>query len=121
LSSSIRAKGEGRNGVTMQTTVSRICIGDLEIVTIPGEIFPELVYGDDNTISSIVGSEFLIFGLCNDEIGYIIPEESYLLNEERPYIDTITDSTGENHYEETNSVSEVSAQLILDAIAKLYK
>lgn len=120
LSSDIHVSGEGRHGLTLCTSVGRLTLGDLEIVAVPGEIFPEIVYGGAGTVSEIVGKEFLVFGLCNDEIGYIIPEASFLLNEKRPYIDTVTDSTGENHYEETNSVGKETERLLLLAIAQLF-
>jgi len=70
-----------------------IQIGDLEILTIPGEMYPEIAEGG---IESPAGSDYpgapievpplrsqmkgklnLIVGLANDEVGYIIPKSQW--------------------------------------------
>lgn len=88
-----------------RTEVAAIKIGQSMFVSIPGEIYPEILYGE---VEAPPGQEFDIdpietppvqeiikekykfyFGLSNDEIGYIIPksewdvEKPYLYNSER--------------------------------------
>ena len=55
-----------------------------------------------------------MIGLANDEIGYIVPPSDFLVNPEMPYLEKITDHTGENHYEETNSVGPLCAEIIAE-------
>ena len=59
--------------------------------------------------------------MCNDEIGYIVPPSDFLVNEEYPYVQNRLDQYGENHYEETNSVGENAAYVIINAVEKALK
>ncbi|MBR3750993.1 MAG: hypothetical protein IKK58_04395, partial [Clostridia bacterium] len=96
-----------------------------------GEIFPELVSGqglsdgDPEALEHIAArygvERLLIVGLCNDELGYIIPPSDFLLNDELPYIETVTDDMGENHYEETNSTGRETAARIAKAFETALK
>ena len=65
--------------------------------------------------------EMILIGLCNDELGYIVPPSDFLLNEKAPYIERTHDYKGEDHYEETNSVGPKCAQCIADAFEKAVK
>ena len=95
---------------------------------IPGEIFPELVSGrglkaeDPESLESIAGrygvEKLVVVGLCNDELGYIVPNSTFKLNDELPYIEPVEDGSGENHYEETNSVGIRTAEKIAEAFEK---
>ena len=111
-------------------------ISNITFVLLPGEIFPELVYGgslinpesnkaNPRTILDIASDyeveNLIVIGLCNDEIGYIIPPSDFLVNEEYPYVQDIKDQYGENHYEETNSVGENVAYTIIKAIEKAFE
>ena len=97
----------------------------------PGEIFPELVSGEGLDESDPIALEklaknyglknLIIIGLCNDEIGYIVPPSNYLINPDSPYLEGIEDETGENHYEETNSVGEDTAVCLAEAFDALFK
>ena len=68
--------------------------GEMKIVLVPGEITPGLVSGtgdmlaensitgcgsDFESIESIVGGDTAVFGLANDAIGYIIPDNDYCM------------------------------------------
>ena len=121
---------QSATGMGVQSELGVIMLDDAALVLIPGEIFPELVSGEAYARANPDGvnprplkeiaagyglTEFMIVGLCNDELGYIVPPSDFLLNEKRPYIDRITDSRGEDHYEETNSVGPACAQCIADA------
>ena len=101
---------------------------------IPGELFPELYNGEFlNTETSAnkknanytplikltdIKNNFVV-GLCNDELGYIIPDNDFYLNKETPYINGATDHLERRHYEETNSVGSRVAEIILNNIENL--
>ena len=108
-------------GWALKTEMTYLNIGGLQMLLVPGEIFPEVVYGGYlNAEESATGfgpevnpkplteiaddKELLVFGLANDEIGYMVPPNDFLLDENMPYIDGGHDSTGRRHYEETNSL-----------------
>lgn len=122
------SRGRSMTGYLLHSELSVFQMGDVTLALIPGEIFPELVSGqglgrgDPEALGAIAQrhgvQNLLIVGLCNDELGYIIPPSSYLLNEDAPYIETVTDDMGENHYEETNSTGIATAGLIADAFAR---
>jgi hypothetical protein len=78
-----------------RTEVDVVRIGDLEILTVPGELYPEIAEGG---IESPKGADFyplapvevpplraevmngkmrMVFGLANDEIGYIVPKSQW--------------------------------------------
>lgn len=127
---------ESATGHGVETELSVIMLGDLAVTLIPGEIFPELVlggqYGDANPdgvnprpLTEIAKEngidQMIVIGLCNDELGYIVPPSDFLLSEKAPYIERIDDYKGENHYEETNSVGPACAQCIADAFEQAVK
>ena len=118
--------GRSETGYVLHTTVGALRLGDVTLALIPGEIFPELVTGKEGeTLRSIALSEvhekLLVVGLCNDEIGYIVPENDYLVDEKLPYFNSATDKNGEDHYEETNSVGKATSAIILNTFKKLLK
>lgn len=121
---------DSATGYGVETELSVLMLDDLALTLIPGEIFPELVYGGEygdanpegvnprplTEIAAEHGIEELLFiGLANDELGYIVPPSDFLLNEEAPYLEKTMDYKGENHYEETNSVGPKCASAIADA------
>ena len=58
---------------------------------------------------------FIVWGLCNDELGYIIPPSDHLLDGEYPYLSEVRDQLDRGHYEETNSVGINCAYEIANA------
>jgi len=109
------------------TEVSYLRLGELSIVGIPGEIYPELVYGkyqepvepnvdfpDAELETPVVGlvpdEQFMLIGLANDEIGYIIPLRQW--DEQSPY------AYGEDdgQYGESNSIGKQAAPIIMQAL-----
>lgn len=121
-------------GYGVETEVSVMQLDELAIALIPGEIFPELVYGGEYGDASSQNKnpkplleiakengidQLLIIGLSNDEIGYIVPPSDFLLNTEKPYFEKIVDYKGENHYEETNSIGPKCAEIIAKTFKKL--
>jgi hypothetical protein len=78
----------------VETEVAYLRLGELHVACIPGEIYPELVYGayqdpaepnvdfpeaplETPVMKLLPGDKALIFGLANDEIGYIIPKRQW--------------------------------------------
>ena len=121
--------GDGETGYSLVSELGVLALGNVTLALIPGEIFPELVSGnglgaeDPEPLSAIArrhGIEnLLIVGLCNDELGYIVPPSDYLINPDAPYLDGIEDATGENHYEETNSTGIRTAALLAEAFEEI--
>ena len=120
-------KGNGPFGLAVETQVRLLAFGDRQILLVPGELFPELVTGDPfagaspeninpEPLAGLLGSEPLVFGLCDDEIGYIVPPNDFLLHSSRPYTMEAIDRFGRDHYEETNSVGQTAATAIARAV-----
>lgn len=80
--------------LAVETEVACIRLGQLQIACIPGEIYPELVYGEypkaaeagvdfpaaalEPSVSLVMGRRpWMLLGLANDEIGYIIPKRQW--------------------------------------------
>lgn len=81
-------------GFTARSEVNVIRIGDLEILTVPGELYPEIAEGgieapagQDYAVAPVEvpplrkevmkGRMNMVIGLANDEIGYIIPKSQW--------------------------------------------
>lgn len=125
------ATGQGRVGLSVKTEMTYIQIGDLNMLLLPSEIFPELCYGgylpaedtaeckppemNPEPLIKIAGDDnLLIFGVANDFTGYVVPPNDYLLHPEVPFVTETKDRLGRNHYEETNSLGPATAQTIAD-------
>ena len=96
---------------------------NIKIVEVPGEALPELIYGGFYTAEeSFTGTDYpyegiatcfdetdevLVFGLCNDAVGYIVPDNDY------------SSSGKEGHYEESVSTGSKSASAISKAFFEL--
>lgn len=133
--------GEG-NWPLLRTAVAVVFLGPIGMVTAPGELFPETFVGfdaayslgqptidddnpnppdlaaapDDTPLRELLGVEHAIaLGLCQDEIGYLVPPYDFELHPTAPYID---DAEGD-HYEETNSIGPDAVPLMLDVVQKL--
>ena len=123
-------------GVGLLSELDYIKIGDFSVLTVPGEIFPELVYPghystkeessvndpesvNPKTLSEIAGDEnIVIFGVTNDMAGYIIPPNDFVLNIQQPYLSTANDRFGRNHYNETNSLGPNAAYALAEAFSQ---
>jgi hypothetical protein len=118
-----------------KSEVDAVRIGDLEILTIPGELYPEIAEGG---VESPEGSDYsgkprevpplrpqmrgsvnMVFNLANDEIGYIIPRTQW--DTAPPY------TYGESRapYGEVNSggpdVASVIHEEALEALRRLHE
>lgn len=130
------AKKDSTYGYALKTEMTYIEIDTLKMLLIPCEIFPELVFGgylsseesaegkgpevNPVPLTQIAGEEeLLIFGLANDELGYVIPPNDFLLAPGIPYLDRVKDRLGRNHYEETNSMGPKTAPKIAEVFTKM--
>jgi hypothetical protein len=118
----------------VESQVYAITLGLVQIVTTPGELFPELFYGLDKhhrtdcpkadtgrpfepgVRDHMAGRYKLIFGLCPDELGYIVPGYDFRspsLDPDRLSMRLAPDpckSMGvPDHYHEFNSASSALA------------
>ncbi len=129
----------------VRTEVAVLRIGDLEMVTVPGELLPELAIGgfdgsytdspdteiiDENNenppdLSQAPEGPYLlehltttyrwVIGLGNDELGYIVPPYNFQLSETLPWFEQAPG----DHYEETNSLGPQTAPIYLEEAEKL--
>jgi hypothetical protein len=64
--SGLRTLHRGR----VQTDMQYIRIGDIQIISLPGELLPELSF---EVLEKMDGYPRMLIGLANDELGYMIP------------------------------------------------
>lgn len=127
------------------TEVGLIRLGPITMLTIPGELLPEVALGGYD--GSLTGSDLYpvvdpdnpnppdlqaapappylreqlnaehawILGLANDELGYIIPPYNFVTHPLNPYL---AEADGD-HYEETNSLGPRTEPLIVEAAQQL--
>ncbi|MDX2009696.1 MAG: hypothetical protein SFW67_05885 [Myxococcaceae bacterium] len=125
------------------TEVSKVQLGGVRFIGVPGEIFPELVVGFDARYAfgrplltannplppdlskapappylnaQAGGEKPVVLGLANDELGYIVPEYDYLLHPTRPY----AQQAEGDHYEETNSLGPRTTPRLMEAFKALF-
>lgn len=130
----------------VRTEVDRVDLGPLQLVTLPGEVLPELFVGgyDGSEIHSpgvaiieagnvnppdlslappgpywrdaMTGERRWLLSLGNDELGYIIPPYNFELSTDLPWFD---EADGD-HYEETNSLGPQMAPLLDAKVQELF-
>jgi len=131
------ATGEGPLGLSVLTEMNYIEIGDVHILTVPGELFPELQLGGylGEKEASMGGPELnplplremakdpdlIVFGLGGDELGYIVPPNDCMLHPEKPFVEEPYDRHGRKHYEETNSAGPMTAVRVAQAFERILK
>ena len=124
-----------RSGFALKSEISYIEIDSLKILLLPCEIFPELVYGgylsaeESGTgfgaqvnpipLQEIVGDDVMIIGLANDELGYVLPPNDFVLHAEAPYFEICRDLHGRRHYEETNSLGPETSAKIAQTVTEI--
>ncbi|MCR5523921.1 MAG: hypothetical protein K6F64_09880 [Clostridia bacterium] len=96
--------------------------GKVKVAMMPGEIVQDLVYGGGSLtaegsfkgkdfglpyIRQIFGEDTICFGLCNDAIGYVVPDNDYSLG--------IVD----DHYQELISLGDRTASSIMSGFVDL--
>lgn len=130
------ASEDAPNFWCLKSEISYFEIGGKKMLLLPCEIFPELVFGgalsaeesgtgfgdevNPKLLCDIVQDEnILIFGLANDELGYVLPPNDFVLNEKSPYIDNGRDKHDRRHYEETNSMGPKTAAAIAQTVEEI--
>ncbi len=122
-------------GFAMKSEISYIEIGSVKLLLLPCEIFPELVYGgylsaresatgygdeiNPVPLIDIAGDDVIIIGLANDELGYVLPPNDFLLNPDAPYFENGRDIHERKHYEETNSLGPKTAEKIAQTVREM--
>jgi hypothetical protein len=114
----------------MQTEVGYLRLGELHVAAIPGELYPEIVYGkyqepadpgadfpdaplEKPIIRILPSAKMLVIGLANDEIGYIVPKRQW--DVEKPFAYGRTSA----QYGERNSLGPDTAQVLMEVLADL--
>ena len=122
----------------LKSEMTYIDFGGLPMLMIPCELFPELAYGgylsaeesaegkgpdvNPKPLSEIAGvDELLVFGLANDELGYVLPPNDFLLHPTQGYMEIPRDRHNRRHYEETNSLGPATAQCLADCFESMMK
>lgn len=115
--------------IALATEVAYVRAGELHMAGIPGELYPELVYGEYQSppepnadfpdapteppvMSILPGEKVLIFGLANDEVGYIIPKRQW--DDLPPF----AYGRAEKQYGEVNSVGPEVAPILMEGLRK---
>jgi hypothetical protein len=113
----------------VESEVAYLRLGELHLACIPGELYPELVYGkfqepvepgadfhdaplEPSVASLMPGKKWLMIGLANDELGYIIPKRQW--DKEAPY--AYGKEAGQ--YGEINSCSPEAAPIVMEALKR---
>ena len=111
----------------IQSEVGYVRLGELHLVLIPGELYPELVYGkvqdpadegadypdapiEPAVVDLVPGEKWMMFGLANDEVGYIIPRRQW--DRRAPFAYDRRSS----QYGEVNSCGPSVAPVIMEAL-----
>lgn len=111
------------------TEVGCLRLGELHVACIPGELYPELVYGkiqdpveanadyptapkEPDVHSMLRDKKLLLIGLANDEVGYILPKRQWDAQSPFAY------GRLEDQYGEINSCGPDTAAILLEALKR---
>jgi hypothetical protein len=117
----------GQTPLAVETEVGYLRLGALHVACIPGELYPELVYGkfqdpvdpgadfpdaplEKPVMQILPGEKALVLGLANDEVGYIIPKRQW--DRVAPFCYGRTSS----QYGEINSCGPDVAPIVMKAL-----
>ncbi len=113
---------EGLSDYYMFSEVGYCEMGDVKIAMVPGELVQDIMYGGGSltaegsfkgedyglpSIREIFGDDTICFGLCNDAIGYIVPDNDYSLG--------IVD----DHYQELISLGDHVASAVTTGLMEI--
>jgi hypothetical protein len=115
--------------MALETEVAYLQLGELAIAAIPGELYPECVYGkyqdpvdpgadflnaprEPSIAETLPSGKFMMIGLANDEVGYIVPKRQWDVRPPYAY------NRESAQYGERNSVGPETAGLILNALSE---
>ena len=113
----------------VRSEVAAFTVGPASFLSVPGEIYPELVNGgveapegqdykidpiESPPLRELMPGKFrFVIGLSNDELGYILPKSQW--DEEAPY----TYEDDDSPYGEENSIGPETAPLLYDEFKKI--
>lgn len=129
---------KGDLGLALLTEMAYIKLGTQQILLLPGEPFPEVIYGgaapaelsatgkgieiNPAPIIDIVGDkDLLVYCVTNDMTGYCVTPNDYILHETQPYIEQGKDVFDRRHYHETNSLGYLTNETIAENVADVMK
>jgi hypothetical protein len=115
--------------MAVETEIGYLALGKLGVVLMPGEIYPELVDGsfqdpadpgadfpeaelEPTVAASVPAEDWVLLGLANDEIGYIIPRRQW---DNKPPFAYDRQSS---QYGEANSCGPESAAILMRAFVE---
>lgn len=129
---------KGDLGLALQTEMAYIKLGTQQILLLPGEPFPEVIYGgaadaehsatgkgtdiNPTPIIDIVGDkDLLVYCVTNDMTGYCVTPNDFILHKTQPYIEQGKDGFDRRHYHETNSLGYLTNETIAENVADIMK
>lgn len=129
---------KGDLGLALLTEMDYIKLGTQQILLLPGEPFPEVIYGgaadaehsatgkgtdiNPTPIVDIVGDkDLLVYCVTNDMTGYCVTPNDYVLHKTQPYIEQGKDVFDRKHYHETNSLGYLTNETIAENVADIMK
>lgn len=128
----IKPKLDLTTRLAIESEIGWLKLGELEIATIPGEIYPELVLSkvqdppdpgadfpnapiEPGIYAQMKGKHRMIIGLANDEIGYILPKRQW--DAKAPYCY----GRKKAQYGEENSLGPETAPILCAVFRKLIR
>lgn len=118
-------KVKGFRDYYLTTEIGYIEMGkDIKIAMVPGELCTDIAYGgtslkgensisgkdfEGKTLVDIFGEDVIVFGLANDAVGYIVPDNDYVM------------LLNHDHYAETLSLGKNTASTMMGAFEELIK
>lgn len=127
---------KGDLGLALLTEMVYIKLGTQQILLLPGEPFPEVIYGgsvpadrsatgkgieiNPDPIIDIVGDkDLLVYCVTNDMTGYCVAPNDFVLHKTQPYIEQGRDVFDRKHYHETNSLGYLTNETIAENVADI--
>ncbi len=131
-----RKATEDKYQPTSLTEVGYMRLGNaIGVVFVTGDLAPEQAKGKYLAADDCVNPEMptekplfdilpektkLVFGLANDEIGYILPANNYYISPTKPWVPT-DDKFGRGHYPETNGTGPETPEIIAQTLEELVR
>lgn len=115
--------------LAVKTEVAYLRLGQVHVAALPGELYPELVYGEFQdpadpgadfpeaalepaVMDLLPDRKMLLLGMANDEIGYIIPKRQW--DRKAPF----AYGRKESQYGEINSCGPETAPIVMEAFRR---
>lgn len=128
LGEPVGAQESAEGPIAVETEVAYLRLGELHVAAIPGELYPELVYGrfqepadpgadfpdaplELPVAKAMPGEKWMLLGLANDEVGYIIPKRQW--DQAPPF----AYGRPKSQYGEINSCGPEVAPILMQALA----